>query len=886
MKRDQSKSSHDGSKDRYRVLVETIPYGVEEIDTTGAIIFCNPACSNMLGFSSEELCGMKVWDLSTTDAEISKLESKFSAVLSGRQVPSPYSTFRRTADGRAIEVHVDWAYLRDDAGKIAGFTSIVSDITERRRVEQALMESEERFRGLAEASFGAVVIVEGSRIVDFSDKALDIYGYDSSELLGKEVYTLMAPEQRAGLKERIARCQTDPTESVNVSRSGKRFPVEVSGAMFSHEGRQRIVFAVRDITERKRAERELSRQALIWTQLADAVLVMDPDGVIVDANLGAEHLFGYSKAELQGRFGSTLHPEDTRGSFRRSIAEALRRDGRWTGETTAIRKDGVELIVDLRVMPFEDEFGDVVGQVAVNRDVTARKRAEQALRDAEERVSTILENVAEGVIAIDEGGVVSLYNAAAATTFGYSPEEVLGRKVAMLMSDSDRHQHDHYLSNYIETGNRKIIGIGQTVTGRRKDGSLFPMNLEVGECRASGRRMFIGTVRDLTERLRLEDELRQSVERAEQANAAKTRFLAAASHDVRQPLQAINLFNYTLSKKATDPAIKELTGNIATAVGTMNSVIDALLDISKLEAGAIMPAVADFAIDPMLERVCGELQMDVAIKGLELRVVPSAAIVRSDRDLLERVVQNFVLNAVRYTPRGRLLVGCRRRGRNLQIQVWDTGPGIPDDQLERIFEEFYQLDNSARDRGKGLGLGLAIVDRVAGLLDHSIEVRSVLGKGSMFSVLVPLGDEISARASEKESEVSIASGAGLTGRTILIVEDDPKVAEATRHLLEHWGARVFLAGDAKHAVELVADDGSRPDLIIADYRLSDTATGIDVLREITNLLDAELPRIILSGDMSSQLHDEALSLGVPLLHKPVQPAKLRALIHHVMHAPA
>ncbi len=285
MKRDQSKSSHDGSKDRYRVLVETIPYGVEEIDTTGAIIFCNPACSNMLGFSSEELCGMKVWDLSTTDAEISKLESKFSAVLSGRQVPSPYSTFRRTADGRAIEVHVDWAYLRDDAGKIAGFTSIVSDITERRRVEQALMESEERFRGLAEASFGAVVIVEGSRIVDFSDKALDIYGYDSSELLGKEVYTLMAPEQRAGLKERIARCQTDPTESVNVSRSGKRFPVEVSGAMFSHEGRQRIVFAVRDITERKRAERELSRQALIWTQLADAVRVMARDGVIVDANL-------------------------------------------------------------------------------------------------------------------------------------------------------------------------------------------------------------------------------------------------------------------------------------------------------------------------------------------------------------------------------------------------------------------------------------------------------------------------------------------------------------------------------------------------------------------------------------------------------------------------
>jgi CheY-like chemotaxis protein len=222
----------------------------------------------------------------------------------------------------------------------------------------------------------------------------------------------------------------------------------------------------------------------------------------------------------------------------------------------------------------------------------------------------------------------------------------------------------------------------------------------------------------------------------------------------------------------------------------------------------------------------------------------------------------------------------------LQIQVWDTGPGIPDDQLERIFEEFYQLDNSARDRGKGLGLGLAIVDRVARLLDHPIGVRSVPGKGSMFSVLVPLGDEISARASEKASEEPISSGGGLAGRTILVVEDEPEVAEATRHLLEHWGARVVSAADAKHALELVADDRSRPDLIIADYRLSDTATGIDVLREITNSLDAKLPRIILSGDMSSQLHDEAQSLGVPLLHKPVQPAKLRALIHHVMHASA
>jgi len=327
-----------------------------------------------------------------------------------------------------------------------------------------------------------------------------------------------------------------------------------------------------------------------------------------------------------------------------------------------------------------------------------------------------------------------------------------------------------------------------------------------------------------------------------------------------------------------DPSLKEISANMGHAIDAMRSVLDGLLDISKLEAGVVTPEFSVFPVAPMIDRIIGEMSFEAHAKGIELHVVSSSANVRSDRDLLERIVQNFASNAIRYTDFGRVLIGCRRRGDELHIQIWDTGPGIGLDQQEKIFEEFYQLENPARDRSKGLGLGLAIVDRLARLLGHPIEVRSVPDLGSMFSVVLPV--EVDDRmVVELRDPLPLIE---LDGKRIMVLDDDEGVVEATLALLSRWGAKAMGAHTADDPVRLATVVEQTPDLVIVDYVLSDSETGIDVIRRLDEALGFSVPRIVISGDVSTRLITEVRSAGSVLLHKPVNPAKLRSLIHHLL----
>jgi two-component system, chemotaxis family, CheB/CheR fusion protein len=262
---------------------------------------------------------------------------------------------------------------------------------------------------------------------------------------------------------------------------------------------------------------------------------------------------------------------------------------------------------------------------------------------------------------------------------------------------------------------------------------------------------------------------------AEHANLGKSRFLAAASHDLRQPLQTISLLHELLARKVKDETTLALVGRLDETVSTMSSMLDTLLDINQLEAGIVRREMVDFPIDAVLEPLRTQFSFHAAARRLGWRVVPCSLSVRSDPRLLEQMIRNLLSNAVKYTNEGKILLGCRRRGDMLRIEVWDTGIGIPEEQLQAIFEEFHQLDNSARERGKGLGLGLAIVERLADLLGHAVDVRSRPGKGSVFAVEVPLGRDASPwqpRPDPRErKEVAQQAGA------ILIVEDDPSVRE-------------------------------------------------------------------------------------------------------------
>ena len=375
-----------------------------------------------------------------------------------------------------------------------------------------------------------------------------------------------------------------------------------------------------------------------------------------------------------------------------------------------------------------------------------------------------------------------------------------------------------------------------------------------------------------------ESKIEERTQELELANQAKSRFLAAASHDLRQPMHALGLFIAQLRDKVDTPETLKLVEQARSSVDALGALFDALLDISRLDAGALAPNVEDFALDPLLQRMAEDFGPSAAGKGVDLRVVPSRLVVRSDPALLERILLNLVANAVRYTSGGRVLLGCRRRGAIVRIEVWDTGCGIPEERQEEIFHEFSQLGNPERDRGKGLGLGLAIVQRMVTLLGHRIVLHSTPGRGSLFAVEVPRG--------EASRDVHAASTIGaltdhLAGAFIVAVDDDVLVQQGMRGLLHDWGCHVVVSPSATAALNELEDHDRLPDAIICDYRLPGE-TGVRAIARLRAGIGDEVPAILISGDSGAEVVGDAADGGYPLLRKPVQPAKLRALLSQLL----
>ena len=376
----------------------------------------------------------------------------------------------------------------------------------------------------------------------------------------------------------------------------------------------------------------------------------------------------------------------------------------------------------------------------------------------------------------------------------------------------------------------------------------------------------------------LERKVDERTHQLQLANLAKSRFLAAASHDLRQPLHALNLFVAQL-RSETDPAERtRLAARIEAAVDNMNGLFNALLDISKLDSGTLKPSVSDFPIGGILKRMESTFAAPAHEKGLDLRVVSSSAWVRSDPILLERILLNLVSNAVRYTETGGVVVGCRRKGDKLRIDVCDSGSGIAADQQRSIFNEFYQVVPKENGGREGLGLGLAIVERLGALLDHPIGLESVVGTGSRFSVTMPAVRPV---AGPVPTRAVIKSPADpLRGKCVVVIDDDVLVLDAMRGLLEQWGCRVLTAQSAQEVLESI--DGRTPDLIISDGRLHKNETGVEAVARLRAKLGAGVPAFLISGDISPERLDEAKAAGHHLLHKPVSPMALRAMASRLL----
>jgi len=390
------------------------------------------------------------------------------------------------------------------------------------------------------------------------------------------------------------------------------------------------------------------------------------------------------------------------------------------------------------------------------------------------------------------------------------------------------------------------------------------------------------TYTDITELINREQALDKARKEAEQANAAKTRFLAAASHDLRQPIHALGLFFGELSHRVYNTETAKVISQIEDSIASINSMLNALLDISKLDAGIVKPNIESIDIGELFSRLKNEFQAMALENQNELKIRPTTALVESDPAMLERMLRNLLGNASRYTENGRILMAARRVGKAFQIQIVDTGCGIPEDQIDEIFTEFYQLHNTARDRQKGLGLGLSIVKRLAKLLNHQIKVRSLLGKGSCFSLTLPTSNQKSNYDHSTQGTLSFISDNQLEGCQILVLDDDTTILEGMRGLLTQWGCHVITAKSQNEAVDQLSAGEQKISLLVIDYRLENNISGLDVAKNLQIQFGYPFATLMITGDTGPERLQEADASGYSLLHKPVVPAKLRSTLLYLL----
>jgi two-component system CheB/CheR fusion protein len=396
------------------------------------------------------------------------------------------------------------------------------------------------------------------------------------------------------------------------------------------------------------------------------------------------------------------------------------------------------------------------------------------------------------------------------------------------------------------------------------------------------------TFTNVTERKNAAIAVEAAKQLAERASVAKSRFLAAASHDLRQPLQTFALIQGLLAKTVERESERRLVAKLDQTTHTMSGILNALLDINQIEAGSVRAEMTTFPVNELLDRLRDDLVYHTPAKGLTMRVVSCSLFVKSDPRLLEQMTRNLLANALKYTERGKVLLGCRRRGTTLSLEIWDTGLGIPDNQLEAIFEEYHQIDNAARDPTRGLGLGLSIVRRLGDLLGHNVSVRSQHGKGSTFAIDVELSIGVSAQLTEihpsgGEKEIIERDR---RAKSIIVIEDDPRERELLGMLLDHEGYRSVTVADGPTAIALAKQEQLRPDLILADYNLPNGMTGLEAASKLREWLQSTVPVIILTGDISTGALRDIVAHGCVRLNKPVRSVAILEAIRRLLRMPS
>ena len=776
-----------------------------------------------------------------------------------------------------------------------GLVQVMRDVTE----QVATSEERERMALQLDAVFcisrNHIAYMDSSfRLLRVNPSYAAAIGLDARELIGRTHFELF-PDRN---KERVFRHvvttgntasrEADIIVNPHLPWRGRRcFDWSLHPIKDVHGNVVELVLSMEDVTERELAietiRKSEDKYRTLMEHAGDGVILTDRELRVVDTNYRLTEMMSRNRATFMDCAIHDLFIPADEERLDSLLATAL--CGKVaTQELSLLRTASSPLPVEISGAAIEhDNEKTMLFSV---RDISTRKAAEEALQRSEARSRAIIRHAGVGIRICSIDGRLLESNMALQEFLGYSHDELSNADWSSIAL-RDCCDADEFAPFFLWEGG---VDPYRTQRGyRRKDGltAWAECVTSVVHDEAGHPLLGIEMVPDSTEkhaidetRIRHEQELSAAKRSAERASAAKSRFLAAASHDLRQPVQAIHLLVHLLQLRQLDAEAAEIVARVRNSIEGLGSMLDTLLDISKLDAGLVVPRISAFPVEPLLRQLINEFAPMAQSRGLQLKAVGSSALVRSDRTLLTRILRNILANAVRYTPSGRILVGCRRRDGMLAIAVIDTGIGIAESDIKDIFQEFHQVANQARDRREGLGLGLAIVERLVHLLGHTVSVSSQPGSGTTFTVSLPVSlseDDAASPASQLTLAMDVPHG------VIAVVEDETDIREGLVMVLTYWGYRVFSGSTGDEILSALGGDEEIPELVIADYRLSDE-TGVDVIRKIRARLRRKLPGILLTGDTDPERLSEANLWGLTLLNKPLQPEQLRNHVAQVLNA--
>jgi PAS domain S-box-containing protein len=865
-------------EEHFRRLFEEAPLPYQSVDNDGRLLAVNQAWEQFLGYSREDVRGRFIAEFLVPGQE-EKLRRAFQAFLDSGTVRGIRFEFQCKNGTRKLAT-INGRIAVDDNGRFLRTHCILSDITERKRIESALQRSEEKYQLAMDAvqdglwdwnlTTGHVYYSPGwSRILgdedshnDYSTWANRIHPEDKPRILETLHHHLDGNTAEWKEEHRLRHANGS---WVWVLGRGRVVERDLDGRPL------RMIGTTTDVHERKLAEIALSQSEekyrLLFNSVDEVIAVFDRNGIFQLLNRRAASCFDSTPEDIVGKSLTELHPGYGDKLVRR-IQKVIGSGVSSEHEDEVESPAGMRWLFS-RIYPMSNDDGVAQSALIISKDVTDRRLIEEALQESEAKLKALINATTEdAVVLLNADLKMEVVNERAARGFGRTVEQMIECPIGELM-----HQP---IATIREECARKVIGSGQSVrfedqrAGRWYDNNMCPVFDEHGKTSAVA--IF---ARDITERKNMEEKLAEAKKEAERANAAKSRFLAAANHDLRQPLHALRLLIEAILLHGLEAPVGNMVLDMKDALKSMEGLLNALLDISKLEAGSFQPEKQDFHVVPFLHELRGQFKAAAQDAQAQIRVAASNAILCTDPILLARIVKNFVSNAIRHAHGGSILIGCRRTAHGRRIEVWDNGPGIPPHEQQKIFDEFYQVGNPARTADQGLGLGLSIAKRMAELLKLKIGVRSTKGKGSVFSVEVPIADECE-RA--RDPQVNVSALPDSANGLILVVDDDKLVLKATKDLLNTLGYETISAPTAEEALTLAQNNGESLCLALLDYRLSNGWDGIQLSHRLRSELDWELPVILITGDTTvSRLRDVRIS-ELPILHKPIDPDDLRRLI--------